>query len=191
MSIADIWMHGDFVIKILIIALVLVLMMTLEKTYQYFQTFRAMKQLEEIENLNEIEEIRDGFVKNTLLEIKNFKGTSEALLNSFVGVKLDMYEHYMMRYVTFIGVIAVLSPMLGLIGTFIGVWHVFDGVGNIGLNDPAVIARGIKEVIVDTMAGLVVAVIAMLFYKSFEFMSAKNVSKYEEKIYRLLRGQDA
>ncbi len=191
MSIADIWAHGDFVIKILIIALIAVVVMAFEKGYQYFQTFRAMKQLRDRELLGELDGLKEGFVKNTLLEIKNFSGTSETLLNAFVGVKLDMFESHMMRYVTIIGVIAILAPMLGLIGTFIGVWHVFEGVGNIGLNDPSVIARGIKEVIVDTMAGLIVAVVAMVFYKTFEFVSSYFVTKFEEKLYRLLRGHDA
>jgi len=191
MSIANIWMDGDLIIKILIIALVLVLIMALEKMYQYFQTYRTMKQLEKLDTLEEVETLKDSFIKNTLLEIKNFQASSNTLLNAFVGVKLDMYEYYIMRYVTTIGVIAILSPMLGLIGTFTGVLHVFEGIGSIGLNDPAVIARGIKEVLVDTMAGLIVAVIAMIFYKSFEYVSAKNISKYEEKIYMLLRGKNA
>lgn len=191
MSIASYWIHGDFIIKILIIALFFVLVMALEKFYQFYKSYKDLKKLQEIASLQELDTISDGKVKETLLDIKAFESTNESLHNSFVGVKLDLYEQFMMRFVTTIGVIAILSPMLGLIGTFIGVWHVFDGVGDIGLNDPAVIAKGIKEVIIDTMAGLVVAVIAMIFYKLFEFMSTKNVSLFEEKLYKLLREKNA
>jgi len=191
MSLADIWINSDWVVKILMIFLVLVVLMASEKIYQYVLTYLSIKQLSMLQNFDELDELKEGFVKDTLIEIKNFKGATETLSSAFIGVKLDLYEQYMMRFVTFIGVIAVLSPMLGLIGTFIGVWHVFEGVGNIGLSDPSAMARGIKEVIVDTMAGLIVAVIAMIFYKTFEFISMKNVSIFEEKVYRLLRGQDA
>jgi len=191
MSIMEFWSHSDWVIKVLLLVLGVVLVMVFEKLYHYFLNHKSMQQLQNMNTLNELDTMDESFIKETLLEIKNFSGSSEALFNSFVGVKLDLYEHYMMRYVTIIGVVAILSPMLGLIGTFIGVWHVFEGVGNIGLNDPAVIAKGIKEVIIDTMAGLVVAVIAMIFYKTFEFIGAKSVTKFEEKLYKLLRGQDA
>jgi len=191
MSIMEFWSHSDWVIKVLLLVLGVVLVMVFEKLYHYFLNYKSMQQLQNMNTLNELDTMDESFIKETLLEIKNFSGSSEALFNSFVGVKLDLYEHYMMRYVAIIGVVAILSPMLGLIGTFIGVWHVFEGVGNIGLNDPAVIAKGIKEVIIDTMAGLVVAVIAMIFYKTFEFIGAKSVTKFEEKLYKLLRGQDA
>jgi len=191
MSIMEFWSHSDWVIKVLLLVLGVVLVMVFEKLYHYFLNYKSMQQLQNMNTLNELDTMDESFIKETLLEIKNFSGSSEALFNSFVVVKLDLYEHYMMRYVTIIGVVAILSPMLGLIGTFIGVWHVFEGVGNIGLNDPAVIDKGIKEVIIDTMAGLVVAVIAMIFYKTFEFIGAKSVTKFEEKLYKLLRGQDA
>lgn len=187
MSLIDIWMKNDWVVKILIILLVMVFITVFEKIYQYYKSFKALKQLEQINSMSEVETLEEGIVKQTLLDIQGFKSESESLYNSFIGVKLDMYEQFMMKYVGFIGIVAVLAPMLGLIGTFIGVWHVFEAVGDISLSDPSVIARGIKEVIVDTMSGLVVAVISMIFYKSFEFLSSKNVSAFEEKLYKLIR----
>ena len=187
MSIVEIWVENDWVVKTLLIALGVVFVIVFEKSYQYYRAHRVLKKLQDIESINELSDLPNGFAKETLLEIDSFNAKSESLFNSYVGVKLDMYEQYMMKYVTVVGVIAILAPMLGLIGTFIGVWHVFDGIGNISLSDPSVIARGIKEVIVDTMSGLIVAVIAMIFYKSFEYISFKNVSKFEEKVYRLIR----
>ncbi|WP_428738018.1 MotA/TolQ/ExbB proton channel family protein [Sulfurimonas sp.] len=191
MNIASYWVHGDFIIKILIITFCIVLIMSFEKIYQFYKLYKELKNLDTINSLEAAKNLPEGIMKNTLLEITSFKDDDKVLLNSFIGVKLDLIEQYSMRFVTLIGVIAILSPMLGLIGTFIGVWHVFDGVGDIGLNDPAVIAKGIKEVIVDTMAGLILAVVAMVFYKIFEFFSTKIVSLFEEKIYRLLRGHNA
>lgn len=191
MSIAEIWIENDWIVKVLLIALGMVLVMVFEKIYSYFHLYRALKELDEIDTLEKIETIQNGYIKKTLIEIKEFHSPSETLFHSFVNVKIDKYEQYVMKYVAVIGVIAILSPMLGLIGTFIGIWHVFDGVGNISLSDPSVIARGIKEVLIDTMSGLVVAVISMIFYKTFEYVGAKNVSVFEEKIYRLIREKDA
>lgn len=191
MSIAEIWIQNDWVVKTLLIALGVVALMVFEKIYNYYTLYKTLKELDAIKSLEEVDALKDGYVKNALLEIKEFDSKSETLFHSFVNVKIDMYEQYVMKYVTTIGLIAVLSPMLGLIGTFIGVWHVFEGVSDISLSDPSVIAKGIKEVLVDTMSGLVVAVISMIFYKSFEYVSSKNVSVFEEKIYRLIREEDA
>lgn len=191
MSIAEIWIQNDWVVKTLLIALGVVALMVFEKIYNYYTLYKTLKELDAIKSLEEVDALKNGYVKNALLEIKEFDSKSETLFHSFVNVKIDMYEQYVMKYVTTIGLIAVLSPMLGLIGTFIGVWHVFEGVSDISLSDPSVIAKGIKEVLVDTMSGLVVAVISMIFYKSFEYVSSKNVSVFEEKIYRLIREEDA
>jgi len=191
MNIAEIWMDNDWVVKILIMALGVVMVMVFEKIYSYYTLYATLKRLNTIESLDEIDSLKEGFIKQTLTEIKEFATAKETLFNSFVNVKLDLYEQYTMKYITTIGLIAVLAPMLGLIGTFIGVWHVFDGVSDISLSDPSIIARGIKEVLIDTMSGLIVAVISMIFYKGFEYVSGKNVSQFEEKIYRLIREKDA
>lgn len=187
MSILDIWIENDWVVRTLIIAFCTVLIMSFEKIYHYFIYYKHNKQLNSLKNLDELETLDDGMIKTTLKDIKNYPKDSESFLNSYISVKLDLYEQYMMRYVSIIGVIAVLSPMLGLIGTFFGVWHVFSGVADISLSDPSIIAKGIKEVIVDTMSGLVVAVGAMILFKTFEYISMKNVSKFEEKLYKLVK----
>ena len=191
MNIIDVWMENDLIVKGLIIALGIVLVMVFEKTYNYFALYKVLQQLNEVNSFSDLERLGSGHIKDTLLEIKDFDSDSQTLFYAFVNVKIDMYEQYMMKYITTIGIIAVLAPMMGLIGTFIGVWHVFEGVSDISLSDPSIIAKGIKEVLVDTMSGLIVAVISMVFYKLFEYLSAKNVSKFEEKIYKLIRDDNA
>ena len=191
MSIFEFWLENDWVIKLLGVALIAVIIMVLEKLYQYYVSYQRLKELRTMSTLNDIQNLKEGVMRNTLNDIVSFKNSSENLYNANIGVKLDLYEQYMMRSVSFIGLIAVLSPMIGLIGTFIGVWHVFGGVGDSGLNDPSIIAKGIKEVLIDTMGGLVVAVIAMVFYKSFEHISTKFISLFEAKLYELIRDTDA
>jgi len=187
MSILDIWTQNDWVVRTLIIAFGFVLLMSFEKIYHYILYFKHNKQLDKLSSLNDLQDLDEGMIKTTLQDIKEYNGDTSTFINSYIGVKLDLYEQYMMKYVSIIGVIAVLSPMLGLIGTFIGVWHVFEGVADISLSDPSIIAKGIKEVIVDTMAGLIVAVGSMILFKTFEYLSMKNVSRFEEKLYKLVK----
>jgi len=187
MSILEIWIDNDWVIKTLIVATLAVFLIALEKSYQFFKVYKALKSLSTIEKVNKYASLEESEVKDILEDVDGFKDEDKALFNSNVGVKLDIFESSQMRYVGIIATIATLSPMLGLIGTFIGVWHVFEGVGSVGLNDPAIIARGIKEVLIDTMAGLIVAVIAMVFYKTFEHLGQKNIMNFEDRLYKLLK----
>lgn len=187
MNILEIWLEHDWVIKILIIATIVVIVIALEKAYQFFKVSQTLKSLASIQSVQEYSALQEGQLKDILEDIDSFKESDKALFNANVGVKLDIFESSQMRFVGIISTIATLSPMLGLIGTFIGVWHVFEGVGSVGLNDPAIIARGIKEVLVDTMAGLIVAVIAMVFYKIFEYLGQRNILAFEDKLYKLLK----
>lgn len=187
MSILELWIQNDWVIKILMIATAVVFVISMEKIYQFIKVHKALTKLESIDNIDQYETLDKTSVTEILEDVNSFKNSDAALFNANVGVKLDMFESSQMKYIGIISTIAVLSPMLGLIGTFIGVWHVFEGVGSVGLNDPAIIARGIKEVLIDTMGGLVVAVIAMIFFKIFEHQGQRNLLRFEDKLYKLLK----
>jgi len=187
MNLFEIWLENDWVIKTLIVATLVVFMIALEKTYQFFKVYKGLKELDAINTIDEIASLSTNEISEILNDVHSFKDSQAELYNANVGVKLDMFESSQMKFVGIIATIATLSPMLGLIGTFIGVWHVFEGVGSVGLNDPAIIARGIKEVLVDTMAGLIVAVIAMVFFKIYEYLAQKNILRFEDKLYKLLK----
>lgn len=186
MNIIGLWMSQDFVVKTLIIAFFIATIIILEKSYQLLMARRAIKRLETSQ-----EEEGTSIYLDVLRRIRSFESHAPALFNANVGVQLERVDLHLERYVGILGLIAVLSPMLGLIGTFFGVWHVFEGVGNFGLNDAAVIARGIKEVLIDTIAGLVVAVYATIFYKLFELWSRRLSIDFEERVYLIIRSRDA
>lgn len=69
------------------------------------------------------------------------------------------------RYVEVVGTCSAISPLLGLLGTVLGMIRVFQGVVEHGLGDPAVFASGIWEALVTTAVGLAVAIPAYIFYK--------------------------
>jgi len=187
MTLIDFWMQNDWVVKTLLVAVALMAVIVMEKSYQFYRAYRGIRAMSQMQRLDETQRLEEGRIRALIEEVHAFSDANETLFNANVGVKLEVFEQYMMRYVSVLGLIAVLSPMLGLIGTFLGVWHVFGGVGAVGLSDPAMIAAGIKEVLIDTMAGLSVAVVAMIFYKSFEFTAIRFVTRFEEKLYILIK----
>lgn len=179
MNIIELWTTQDWVVKTLIVAFFAATVIIMEKAYQLFGASRQIRILES-------EELKAPY-SDVMASIRSFGTESEALFNANAGVQLEKIDLHLGRYIGFLGLIAVLSPMLGLIGTFFGVWHVFEGVGNFGLNDASVIARGIKEVLIDTISGLIVAVYATIFYKLFELWSKKLSIAFEEKLYAIVK----
>jgi len=66
-----------------------------------------------------------------------------------------------------LAVIATISPLLGLLGTVIGVMNSFLGVAHAGSANIAAVAPGIAEALVTTVAGLAVAIPAVIAYNYF------------------------
>ena len=74
-----------------------------------------------------------------------------------------VYE--MERYLNPLGTIAVISPLLGLLGTVIGMVKVFAAITAHGVGDPGVLAGGISEALITTAAGLTVAIPSLICYR--------------------------
>lgn len=75
--------------------------------------------------------------------------------------------HELERYLTLLGTIAVISPLLGLLGTVLGIIEAFMAVGDSGIGDPALLAAGISKALITTAGGLVVAIPAMVLHRYF------------------------
>ena len=75
--------------------------------------------------------------------------------------------HRMELYLSTLGTIALVSPLLGLLGTVIGLIKMFLAVMAHGVGDPARMAGGIGEALVCTAAGLVVAIPAYALHRYF------------------------
>ena len=72
------------------------------------------------------------------------------------------------RYLNSLGTIAAVSPLLGLLGTVIGMIKVFTAITSAGVGDPAVLAGGISEALLTTAAGLSVAIPTLIFHRYLE-----------------------
>jgi biopolymer transport protein ExbB len=68
------------------------------------------------------------------------------------------------RGLTTLSLIAELGPLLGLLGTVIGMVQLFEDVAKKGLGEPSMISRGIYEALTATMTGLSIAIPALIAY---------------------------
>lgn len=75
--------------------------------------------------------------------------------------------HELERYVETLGTIAAVSPLLGLLGTVVGMVEVFTAITSQGVGNPQALAGGIAEALITTAAGLTVAIPALIGYRYF------------------------
>jgi len=73
--------------------------------------------------------------------------------------------HELERYLNTLGTIAAITPLLGLLGTVIGMVKVFTAITTHGVGNPGVLAGGISEALLTTAAGLSIAIPALIGYR--------------------------
>jgi biopolymer transport protein ExbB len=94
--------------------------------------------------------------------------------------------HEMERYITPLGTIAAVAPLLGLLGTVIGMIKVFTAIMLQGTGNAGVLAGGISEALITTAAGLCVAIPAMIFHRFFLRRIDTIVVTMEEEAIKLV-----
>ncbi|HWU53085.1 MAG TPA: MotA/TolQ/ExbB proton channel family protein [Tahibacter sp.] len=94
--------------------------------------------------------------------------------------------HRLERYLNTLGTIALISPLLGLLGTVIGLIRMFLAVMVHGIGNAQQMAGGIGEALVCTATGLVVAVPAYIFHRYFRSRVSGLVVVMEKEAIALL-----
>jgi biopolymer transport protein ExbB len=94
--------------------------------------------------------------------------------------------HDLERFLNTLGTIAGISPLLGLLGTVVGMIKVFSAIMISGVGDANVLAGGISQALITTAAGLTVAIPSYFFYRFFRGMVAEYVISMEERAIRLI-----
>jgi biopolymer transport protein ExbB len=93
--------------------------------------------------------------------------------------------HQMEKYLSTLGTIATVSPLLGLLGTVIGMVELFGAFTTQG-HDVAQFARGISIALYNTAAGIVVAVPAMIAYRYFRTKVDALLIEMEQQAIKLV-----
>ena len=98
--------------------------------------------------------------------LKNLGNTKEAMKEAIEEAGLEVAQE-MDRYLTTLGTIANLAPLLGLLGTIIGMIEIFGASTPTGITDPARLAHGISIALYNAAFGIIVAVPSLVFYRHF------------------------
>jgi biopolymer transport protein ExbB len=87
---------------------------------------------------------------------------------------------------SYLSVIGVVSPMIGLLGTVIGMMKAFTVLGESGISDPRALAASIGEVLLATASGLFIAIPAFVTYYIFRNRAQSTIVYAEDKINSLV-----
>ena len=90
------------------------------------------------------------------------------------------------QYLNSLGTIASITPLLGLLGTVIGMIKVFAVITTQGVGDPGVLANGISEALITTAAGLSIAIPSLMFYRFFRGRVDSLVVRMEQEAMKLV-----
>ena len=92
----------------------------------------------------------------------------------------------LVSYLNILGTIAAVAPLLGLLGTVLGMIEVFAVITVNGIGQAGELAGGISQALVSTAAGLVVAIPSLMFYRYFQGRVEAIVISMEKDTMRLL-----
>ena len=90
------------------------------------------------------------------------------------------------RYLNTLGTIASITPLLGLLGTVVGMIQVFTAITTQGVGNPTVLAGGISQALLTTAAGLSVAIPSLMFYRYFRGRVEQLVCIMEQEALKMV-----
>jgi biopolymer transport protein ExbB len=90
------------------------------------------------------------------------------------------------RYLPALGTIVTIAPMMGLLGTVLGMIGVFSAINTAGVGNPQQMAGGISEALITTVAGLLIAITTLVFERFFKARVDSYVATMEREALRLI-----
>lgn len=127
--------------------------------------------LEQVKHKGISQELLDGLAQGPVLArlfamgLRHARSPREVMKESLEEAG-RLAAHEMERFLTTLGTIASLSPIMGLLGTVVGMIVIFGSQGTAGSN-PVELAHGISIALYNTAFGLIVAIPSMIFYRFF------------------------
>ena len=116
--------------------------------------------------------------------IKNDKSSREVMKEAIEEAGRGV-AHELERFLTTLGTIASISPLMGLFGTVVGMIEIFGSATAAG-NNPQQLAHGISVALYNTGFGLIIAIPAMIAYRHFRAMVDSCVVEMELQALKLV-----
>ncbi|UCF81071.1 MAG: MotA/TolQ/ExbB proton channel family protein [Acidobacteriota bacterium] len=91
------------------------------------------------------------------------------------------------RYLPTLSTLASVSPLLGLLGTVLGMREIFDVIAHMGTGTASALGAGISKALITTVSGLSIAIPALIFHNYFQNHAEALITEIEKRTLRLVR----
>lgn len=112
-------------------------------------------------------------------------GSSREIMRESIEEAGAVVAHELDRYLTTLGTIASISPLMGLFGTVVGMIEIFGSQSPTGTN-PMQLAHGISVALYNTGFGLIIAIPGMIFWRHFRALVNGFVIEMQQQAVRLV-----
>jgi biopolymer transport protein ExbB len=178
MKFIEYFSEGGFIMYPLLICSVVVWAVFIEKIWflskfkkQYRKLYdKALKLLEEGKTTECVGLVKsaESYLKTPFLAVLEGKELEREEWEKNISRKLSETHLVLKRFLWLLGTIGNLAPFIGLFGTVVGIIKSFDSMAKSGKSGFAVVSSGLAEALIATAAGILVAVVAVLFYNYFQ-----------------------
>ena len=144
MSVFDYIQQGGPVMYLLLLLNIIGFALLFWKGYTIFGAKKNFQQTK-----GAINENLASFVKNT---------TAQESTVAVIKDEIQLFVHSLESGLNTIKIIASIAPLLGLLGTVIGILSAFKVISDVGLSNPSLFAGGISTALLTTVGGLIVAI---------------------------------
>lgn len=176
-------MSISFVMPVLLILSILVFAQALERAYVFWVTQKLPHELWDRVRM----QLEEGDKAGALSTCRKAKGTVAQAMARLLALPDARMEHLvenfqlyrqrmqmdLSRRLGFFGTASFISPLIGLLGTVLGIMRAFHDLAAAGAGGPAVVAAGISEALIATAFGIGLAVVSAVCYNYFT-MTVRN-----------------
>ena len=117
----------------------------------------------------------------------SYLGDGQNMTETAMSEELAKENSHLQTKLSYLSVIGVCTPMIGLLGTVTGMMSAFSTLGTSGIGDPSSLAGAIGEVLVATASGLFIAIPAFAFFYYLRNRAAGSIHVIEDTVNSLFR----
>lgn len=120
---------------------------------------------------------RDYVIRVLISGIRHRHFSPSKAMEAAAGDELEK----MRRFMGILDTMITVAPLLGILGTVVGIINSFEVIGVMGVEDPRAVTAGIAQALITTAAGLSIAIFAVFPYNYFNARTenaARNLEKY-------------
>lgn len=114
------------------------------------------------------------------------RGQGRDVMKESISEAASHVVHDLEKYLNSLGTVAAIAPLLGLLGTVVGMIDVFTQITTVGTGNANALAGGISEALLTTAAGLIVAIPALVMHRYFTGLIDTIVVDLEREAIKLV-----